>query len=133
MNSADPSSVTTDDLCAAVRGVWTADTSADQAWSATWPSLGQCAVTALVIQDYLGGELARAEVDGRSHYWYVVDGETIDLTRDQFASGAPARNAATRSRSYVLSYADTARRYDLLRARTAAILSGWVTRRSTAA
>jgi hypothetical protein len=124
MNPASPSSVTKDDLYAAVRGAWTAATSADNAWSATCPSLGQCAVTALVIQDYLGGELMRAEVDGRSHYWNVVDGEMIDLTRDQFAPGAPARNTATRGRSYVLSYADTSRRYDLLRAKTAAILSG---------
>jgi hypothetical protein len=123
MNSPGPSSVARDELYAALREAWTADTSADRAWSANRPSLGQCAVTALVIQDYFGGELIRAEVEGRSHYWNVVDGETIDLTRDQFASYALARNAATRGRIDVLSYADTLRRYDLLRARTAAILS----------
>src|SRR5216683_953841 len=76
-------------LFTAVRDAWTAETSADPRWSAACPSLGQCAVTALVIQDYLGGELMRGEVDGGSHYWNVIQGKTIDLTRDQFARFAP--------------------------------------------
>ena len=48
--------------------------------------MGQCAVTALVVQDFLGGELIRAFVCGESHYWNrLPDGSELDLTADQFA------------------------------------------------
>ena len=52
-------------------------------WSEDCPELGQCAVTALVIQDNFGGELAfNKELN---HYWNVLpNGKEIDLTRAQF-------------------------------------------------
>lgn len=108
-------------LFAALRDAWTADTSVDSRWSPTCPALGQCAVTALVIQDYLGGDLMRCEVEGASHYWNLVDGVEIDLTRSQFRYFLP-HDIAVRSRHYVLSSPDTMRRYETLRARVARIL-----------
>jgi uncharacterized protein (DUF952 family) len=61
------------------------------AWSPGNPSRGQCAVTALVVQDLLGGELLLAEVhypDGSQqglHYWNRLgEGVELDLTREQF-------------------------------------------------
>jgi hypothetical protein len=60
-------------------------------WSAENPSLGQCAVTALVVQDLLGGEILLADVhhaDGSRqgvHYWNrFPQGVEVDLTREQF-------------------------------------------------
>jgi hypothetical protein len=101
-------------LAWALREAWSAETSADEHWSPEQPSLGQCAVTALVVQDHLGGKLVRAEVDGVSHYWNrLPDGTEIDLTRDQFARFSPGR-VETRSREYVLSFPETARRYHIL-------------------
>ena len=48
----------------------------DLDWSSRWPSKGKCTVTALVVQDYLGGELLRAPVEDVSHYWNRLD--TLD-------------------------------------------------------
>jgi hypothetical protein len=62
-------------------------------WSAENPARGQCAVTALVVQDFLGGELLLAEVlnaDGSRqglHYWNRLPGGVeVDLTREQFTA-----------------------------------------------
>lgn len=68
-----------------------ADTSDDpNEWSASNPSRGQCAVTAKVVQEYLGGTLLIAPVlkNGEpveAHCWNVLpDGAHLDLTADQF-------------------------------------------------
>jgi hypothetical protein len=80
-----------------VRSCWsreTCDPVEQEDWSATEPARGQCGVTALVLQDLLGGELLVAEVrneDGTRqgvHYWNRLRrGLEIDLTRGQFARG----------------------------------------------
>jgi hypothetical protein len=101
-----------------VRAAWRAETSTEpEDWSQANPALGQCAVTALAVQDELGGELLRGTVRGVSHYWNrLPSGEIIDLTFEQFGPGA-ALDAApeTRTREYVLSFPETARRYRTLR------------------
>jgi hypothetical protein len=63
-------------------------------WTAENPALGQCGVTALVVQDLLGGELLVAEVRHREgsrqgwHYWNRLPGAIeVDLTREQFVAG----------------------------------------------
>lgn len=104
----------------ALRLAWCAETSSDPTWSAKNPALGQCAVTALVVQDRLGGDLLRTTVDGVSHYFNrLPDGTELDLTRDQFPEWAPTE-VEPRSREYVLSFPATAARYDLLRERLGA-------------
>ena len=75
------------------RSAWGPDTcypdSRDE-WSPDNPSRDQCGMTALVVQDVLGGDLVLAEVhvDGVKvghHYWNVLpDGSKLDLTGDQF-------------------------------------------------
>jgi hypothetical protein len=109
-------------LFAAVRRAWAADTSFDSRWTSKCPAAGQCAVTALVIQDYLGGQLLRAEVEGISHYWNRIKDTDVDLTREQFARFAP-REVVTKARRYVLSFPDTVQRYEALRERVAMILN----------
>lgn len=115
--------VTRGALFEALRDAWAADTSVDPRWSDVCRSRGQCAVTALVVQDYLGGHLMRAVVEGVSHYWNRLPEDDIDLTRDQFGAFAPV-NVTERSRKYVLSFPDTATRYELFRRRVATILAG---------
>lgn len=101
-------------LGSAVRGAWSAATSSDPEWSPDTPSLGQCAVTALLVQDWFGGRLLRATVGGVSHYWNILrSGEELDLTREQFAVFEPV-DVELRSRDYVLSFPDTDYRYQLL-------------------
>ena len=85
--------MTIDDLSEAIRRSWAADTSDDpDEWTPENPSRGQCAVTALVVRDYLGGEVLIAPVlrDGEpieAHAWNVLpDGQVVDLTADQFGA-----------------------------------------------
>jgi hypothetical protein len=74
-------------------------------WSERNPSRGQCGVTALVLHDFLGGELLVAEVlfqDGNRqgfHYWNrLPSGEDVDLTREQFADDEIVQAPRTVSR-----------------------------------
>ncbi len=54
-------------------------------WKKEIPETGQCAVTALIINDYLGGEIVRSDTNtGVSHFWNIVDGVDVDLTKNQF-------------------------------------------------
>lgn len=59
-------------------------------WSPENPARDQCGMTALVVQDVLGGELVLAEVHVNGvqighHYWNrLPDGSDVDLTSDQF-------------------------------------------------
>jgi hypothetical protein len=82
------------DIERVIRSAWSADscdpTDLDQ-WSPQNSARGQCAVTALVVQELVGGELLLADVyndDGSRqgvHYWNrLVNGLEVDLTREQF-------------------------------------------------
>lgn len=89
-------------------------------WSPANPELGQCAVTALIVQDYLGGSLLYCEHN--FHFWNGVDGTTIDLTRNQFPSNSIICIDGEKSREYVLESQDaidakTPERYELLKKR----------------
>ncbi|AXE24796.1 hypothetical protein C0216_16260 [Streptomyces globosus] len=81
------------DIERAVRDSWSADTCTPDyrsLWTGDNPARDQCGVTALVLNDLLGGELVRGEVhvDGRRvdyHWWNRLGaGVEIDLTREQF-------------------------------------------------
>jgi hypothetical protein len=70
----------------AVRQSWDAETCypvQKKEWKKELPEIGQCAITALLLQDYLGGDIAFNEAN--DHFWNVLsNGEMIDLTRNQF-------------------------------------------------
>ena len=82
-------------VTAAVRAAWSRETCDDvdlADWTPGNPARGQCGVTALTVQDLLGGDLLVADVlypDGSRqgvHWWNrLPDGREVDLTRDQFA------------------------------------------------
>ena len=76
-----------------LRAAWGLDTCDPhdlEDWRPENPARGQCGVTALVVQDLLGGDLVLGEVlvDGTKvghHYWNrLPDGYDIDFTADQF-------------------------------------------------
>jgi hypothetical protein len=102
-------------LVEALQQSWSADTSAYDDWTDDAPTRGQCAVTTLVVQDHVGGEVVRAIVAGGSHYWNRLPDDTdFDLTRGQFSVFEPQQQAVS-SRQYILSSPSTRRRYELLR------------------
>ncbi|MCQ8768243.1 YunG family protein [Streptomyces telluris] len=82
------------DIERAVRSSWDADTCTPEyrsRWTPDNPARDQCGVTAMVLNDLLGGELIRGEVrvDGVQtdfHWWNRLgEGVEIDLTREQFS------------------------------------------------
>jgi len=82
------------DLESVIRAAWGRDTSDDpDDWSESNPSRGQCAVTALLVRELLGGDILIANVlrDGKRverHAWNrLTSGVTVDLTREQFRAG----------------------------------------------
>lgn len=102
------------------------DTSADPAgWSENNPTWGHCAVVALLAQDYFGGQILRASLkdtpykSSGSHY----RNEDIDFTEEQFGNIQLVLHFEPRSRDYLLSNANTALRYALLKQRFEDFLS----------
>jgi hypothetical protein len=78
----------------AIRDAWSLDTAEeDDGWTPENPSRGQCDITALVVQDLLGGDVLGADVflDGtriEGHMWNrLPSGVDLDLTREQFRRG----------------------------------------------
>lgn len=112
-------------LLDAIKSSWSRDTSYDpDAWSSDNPAWGQCAVAALVVQDYLGGDLLRVTDGHVTHYWNRVESGDVDLTLVQFSS-TPAWTSSPEviERAYVLSWPDTRVRYNRLRDRVADLLT----------
>ncbi|MFG1925912.1 hypothetical protein [Cryptosporangium sp. NPDC048952] len=85
--------VTVDVLRPIFRSAWGPDTcypNASEQWRPDNPARAQCGMTALVVQDLLGGDLILGEVhvDGvktGNHYWNrLPDGTEVDFTGEQF-------------------------------------------------
>lgn len=84
-------------------------------WNQDNPSLGQCAITALILNDFLGGKIMRCMASSGSHYYNIIDNKIIDLTIDQFLGEIPDYiNGEERTREYLLSNEDTRNRYEKL-------------------
>lgn len=82
------------------------------------PSLGQCAVTSLIVNDYLNGKIMRIMTSTGSHYYNVINGAVLDLTKDQFGDEViNYEDGEERTREYILSNEDTRNRYQLLSGR----------------
>jgi hypothetical protein len=116
---------------AALRASWDDQTCdpVDLPWSGANPSKGQCGVTALVLNDLLGGDLMSAEVlfpDGTRQGWHTwnvfADGFEVDLTREQFREGEEIQPATRITRSPGPPKR-TPERYELLRERVLAELA----------
>lgn len=116
-----------------LKKAWCKETSSDKDnWSERNPAWGQCAVSALFVNDVLGGKIVWAEAilpDGRkiSHYFNLVHGKEIDLTRGQFpegtaiAKGIDKKKEFPTTRDYILSYESTRARYGKLSERISAL------------
>ena len=119
---------------------WNNETSSTKNWSKENPALGQCAVTALIVNDYLGGEIVWANVNipdgintpkGREvyHYFNKINDVEIDLTRIQFPKGTvipkgvPKTKEFSTTRDYILSFEATQKRYEILKERVKFFLS----------
>jgi hypothetical protein len=110
--------VDTQKLEDAVRKLWSAETSFPPAERRPEdPSRGQCAATALIVQDYVGGEIMQCDVRGdhESHFYNrLPSGEILDLTNEQFSGDVVFENMRSGDREKILSYPGTRVRYELL-------------------
>lgn len=108
------------------------DTSFDpRRWTEENPLWGHCAVVALLVQDFLGGEILRVSLKDVPEYASVgshflnrlPDGSKIDLTYTQFQKTIPTNlKEETREREQILSRKDTSTRYLKIRRRLDEIL-----------
>jgi hypothetical protein len=116
---------TIEQLQAALEQSWGKETTYfPERWSSESPATGQGAVTALVVQDYLGGKLLRTTVGPQSYYLNELpDGTQVNLTASQFAVGTTFSTPEERTREYVLGTPATVTRYQLLKERVAALLA----------
>jgi hypothetical protein len=114
------------DIERAVRSSWGADTSPPEfrsRWSPDNPARGQCGVTAMVLNDLLGGELIRGEVQVNGqfrdyHWWNRIGLEVeIDLTREQFRPEEIVTGGTVIPRPPVTEWRRLREEYELLRSR----------------
>ena len=96
-------------------------------WNKDKPEIGQCAVTSLVIQDFLGGYIVFNQT--YDHFWNVLpSGSHLDLTRKQFENDPDLKIDAYVNRYDILFSAsakeqNTYNRYKLLKRRIHRLLS----------
>lgn len=95
----------------------TAHPSYQSKWSKDNPSYGQCLVTALVMQDIMGGEIWECKVKGKRHYVNIgTEGGLFDYTRSQFGEEAIVyEELKPRTRASLLKSQNVKERYTLLK------------------
>lgn len=90
-------------------------------WSEGNPSVGQCLVTALVVQDKCGGDIYSCKVGNNSHFVNIIDERIIDKTAEQFDGVEQIKYISgsfrKRVRASLLKNKDVKQRYELLKAR----------------
>ena len=110
------------DLYDALSEVWCGETCAARMrmqWTKDNMTLGQCSITAFLVQDVFGGDVYGVPLeDGNFHCFNDVDGHIFDLTSEQFgdvvldySTGVP------QSREIHFSKDDKKERYELLKNR----------------
>ncbi|MFJ3901362.1 hypothetical protein [Streptomyces sp. NPDC090025] len=114
------------DIERAVRGSWSAETCTPEfrsRWTPDNPARDQCGVTAMVVNDLLGGELIRGEVHVGGervdyHWWNRLGmGIEIDLTREQFGPEETVVGGSVVPRPPVTEWRRLVAEYELLRDR----------------
>lgn len=116
------------DIERALRSSWSAETCTPEyrdRWSPDNPARDQRGVTAMVLNDLLGGELVRGEVHvgGRrtdDHWWNRLGtGVEIDLTREQFGPEEVVTGGVVIPRPLGTEWRRLREEYELLRDRVA--------------
>ena len=90
-------------------------------WTEENKTLGMCAITALVVNDYFKGDIAKIKVDGISHYFNIIDNKIIDLTKNQFKKEIDYKDYKLVNRKDILT-GDTKNRYQRLKEKVIRIL-----------
>jgi len=106
-----------DELNRIINLSWSKDSCVDylkEDWKEENNSLGQCDVTSLIVNLYMGGKIMRCMSETGSHYYNLINGNIVDLTVNQFTILPDYKNSEDRTIEYLLSNLDTKKRYLLL-------------------
>ncbi len=122
VNKFYPGIETPQDLYDALSKVWCADTCAPRMrmnWSKENKTLGQCSITAFLVQDIFGGVVYGVpRPDGNFHCYNDVDGCVFDLTSEQFGDEKLSyENNPEQFREVHFAKEEKLLRYELLKAR----------------
>ena len=103
-------------------GIWCAETCAPRMrkdWTIENRTLGQCSITAFLIQDIYGGKVLGVPLgDGNFHCFNDVDGCVFDLTSEQFGdTRLDYTNCPEQDRAVHFAKAEKKERYELLKER----------------
>lgn len=109
--------------------VWRADTCAPrmrEEWTADNPTLGQCSITAFLVQDIFGGRVyGILRPGGNYHCYNVVEGIAFDLTSEQFGNEKlDYTDNPEQFREVHFQKTEKKERYELLKERLRTYLSG---------
>ena len=100
--------------------VWCAETCAPRMrgnWTENNRTLGQCSITAFLLQDIYGGKVYGVPLgDGNYHCFNDVDGCVFDLTSEQFGNTVlDYTHCPEQERSVHFAKAEKRARYELLK------------------
>ena len=117
----DANGLTPRDYYDLLSGIWCADTCAPRMrgdWSPENKTLGQCSITAFLLQDIYSGEVRGVPLgDGNYHCFNVVGGCVFDLTSEQFGDRKlDYENCPEQERSVHFAKAEKKERYEKLKA-----------------
>ena len=110
-------------------GIWCAETCAPRMrpdWTPENRTLGQCSITAFLMQDIYGGKVFGIPLgDGNYHCFNAVDGCVFDLTSEQFGDKTlDYSDCVEQFRDVHFSKEEKKQRYACLREKLCARLDG---------
>ncbi len=119
-NIKDANGLTPRDYYDILSDIWCAETCAPRMrgkWSPDNKTLGQCSITAFLIQDFFGGKVyGIPRGDGNYHCFNDVDGCVFDLTSEQFGDEVlDYENCPEQERSVHFAKEEKRQRYEYLR------------------
>lgn len=118
----DENGLTPRDYYEILSGIWCADTCAPRMrsdWSTMNKTLGQCSITAFLMQDIYGGKVLGVPLsDGNYHCFNDVGGCVFDLTSEQFGDRKlDYTDCPEQKREEHFAKEEKKKRYEFLRSR----------------
>lgn len=115
-----------EEVCYAIKKSWCKETCYPKErdlWSKKNPTLGQDAVTSILLYDYFKGNIKKCFVNGNAHYFNIIQKEIVDLTQEHFLGQEILyEQAVYKKRSDLLKNENVKKRYLLLKERVESIL-----------